>query len=73
MEADLEVLQHEKEQAAALAQAEEPEAAVGAILDCIPSASFSVSSHSRVEGTKDYVGNQTREDLDKPKEKDMQD
>ncbi len=49
------------------------EAAVGGIEDCISSASFSVSSHSRVERTKDYVENQTQEDLDKPKEKDMQD
>ncbi len=49
------------------------EAAVGAIEDCISSASFSVSSHSRVERTKDYVENQTQEDLDKPKEKDIQD
>ncbi len=73
MEADLEVLHHEKEQAAVLSQAEVLEAAVGAIDDCISSASFSVSSHSRVERTKDYVKNQTQEDLDKPKEKDMQD
>lgn len=73
MEADLEVLHHEKEQDAALAQAEVLEAAVGGIEDCISSASFSVSSHSRVERTKDYVENQTQEDLDKPKEKDMQD
>ncbi len=42
MEADLEVLHHEKEQAAALAQAEVLEAVVGGIEDCISSASFSV-------------------------------
>ncbi len=69
----MEVLHHEREKAAALAQAEVLEAAVGAIEDFTSSASFSVSSHSRVERTKDYVENQTQEDLDKPKEKDMQD
>ncbi len=73
MEADLEVLHHEKEQAAALVQAEVLEAVVGAIEDCISSASFSVSLHSRVDCTKDYVENQTQEDLNKSKEKDMLD
>lgn len=63
MEADLEVLlyvQHEKEQAAVLAQAEVLEAAVGATEDCISSTSFSVSSHNSVESTRDYVETQTQ-------------
>ncbi|XP_055061254.2 uncharacterized protein [Misgurnus anguillicaudatus] len=72
MEADLEVLQHEKEQAAALAQAEVLEAAVAAIEDSISSASFSVSSHSKVERTKDYVEMQNGVELNKPKETDIQ-
>ncbi|XP_055071017.2 uncharacterized protein [Misgurnus anguillicaudatus] len=72
MEADLEVLQHEKEQAAALAQAEVLEAAVAAMEDSISSASFSVSSHSKVERTKDYVEMQSGVELNKPKETDIQ-
>ncbi|KAK2815042.1 hypothetical protein Q7C36_023308 [Tachysurus vachellii] len=72
MEADLEVLQHEKEQAAALAQAEVLEAAVASIEDSISNASFSVSSHSKVERTKDYVEMQSGVELNKPKETDIQ-
>lgn len=72
MEADLEVLHHEREQAASLAKAEVLEAAVAAIEDTISSHSFSVSSKTKVERIKDYVETQSGMNPHKPEERNWQ-